>query len=155
MEVVLCLIAEELTRQTVHQALHSAGVTCQWASTNDLLPAVIREPGIAAFILDVQPDPENTRQLCQVIRKTSNAPILIVTSPQEDQLLTDLLEAGANDFVMKPAHPEELTLRLQVLLIRTSHSSHKPENQELAHEELVLDAKEHRVWKNKKEHFAL
>lgn len=50
---------------------------------------------------------KNTRQ------HTTEIPIIVVSGARESKHRLSCLEAGAEDFVMKPFHPAELDLRIQ------------------------------------------
>lgn len=49
----------------------------------------------------------NTRE------QNANTPIIVVSGARESKHRLSCLEAGAEDFVMKPFHPAELDLRIQ------------------------------------------
>jgi signal transduction histidine kinase len=58
-------------------------------------------------------------EVCQFVRQTRDAgelPILILTVGGETDRLVEALEAGANDFVMKPFREKELQARVMALL---------------------------------------
>jgi len=81
-----------------------------------------------AFVLDLMmPDPDGFK-LCRMLRANpnfKNTPIIIVTA------LTDLdsklvaMGAGANDYLTKPFHIEELKSRLNVLLGMAKQAEHR------------------------------
>ena len=54
------------------------------------------------------PDPER-----------SNAPIIMVTVQRSEQHLIDSLDAGADDYLVKPFSPNELAARVRALLRRS------------------------------------
>lgn len=58
---------------------------------------------------------EATRRLKANI-DTSRIPVVIVTAVQETDVRIKALQAGGNDFILKPIHPEELLVRVQNLL---------------------------------------
>jgi DNA-binding response OmpR family regulator len=57
--------------------------------------------------------------ICREIRKTSNVPILVLTAKDTDLDHVIGLEAGADDYVMKPVDPMVLLARVRALLRRT------------------------------------
>jgi pilus assembly protein CpaE len=52
--------------------------------------------------------------------ETADVPILMFTAKAEVQDKVAGFEAGADDFLTKPIHPQELTSRVEALLLRTS-----------------------------------
>ena len=57
-------------------------------------------------------------QVLQSLRESSNLPILIVSASDNDTTKVRALEMGADDYVTKPFHPEELYARIAALLRR-------------------------------------
>ena len=53
------------------------------------------------------------------VRETSNIPVLLLTARGEAEDRVAGLEVGADDYLVKPFHPKELLLRVQVILNRT------------------------------------
>ncbi|WP_240750445.1 response regulator transcription factor [Microbacterium sp. K27] len=60
-------------------------------------------------------------EICRRLRTTSNAPILLLTAMGQPHERIDGLEAGADDYVVKPVAPREIVLRVIRLLQRTAH----------------------------------
>lgn len=60
-------------------------------------------------------------EVCKRIRETSQTPILMLTSFDQIQEKVEGLDAGANDYLTKPFHIDELLARMRSLL-RVSHS---------------------------------
>lgn len=58
---------------------------------------------------------ETTKRLKENLA-TQRIPIVVVSAAQETNIRIQALEAGGNDFIVKPIHPEELLIRVQNLL---------------------------------------
>jgi len=75
------------------------------------------------LVLDyVLPDLEGP-QICKIVRKDplfSNIPILMLTGKGEVEDKVDGLEAGADDYMLKPFDPQELIARIRMLIRRSS-----------------------------------
>jgi DNA-binding response OmpR family regulator len=73
------------------------------------------------FILDLMmPEPDGFK-LCRLLRKNTNfvrTPIIIVTALNNEDSKLVALGAGANDYLTKPFHIDELKLRILSLLER-------------------------------------
>lgn len=83
--------------------------------------------------------------VCQEIRKESNFPIIMLTARGEESDRVLGLEIGADDYVIKPFSPRELTARVKATLRRREwDSTTKPER--LSYGDLVLDKKQRRVF---------
>ncbi len=94
------------------------------ATGNDALAKLKAQPPNLLVLDYVLPDLEGP-QICKIIRKDPlllNLPILMLTGKGEVEDKVDGLEAGADDYMIKPFSPQELIARIK-MLIRRSHSS--------------------------------
>jgi DNA-binding response OmpR family regulator len=58
-------------------------------------------------------------ELCRQLRRNSDVPVLMLTARGDSHDVVAGLEAGADDYVVKPAVPKELGARVRALLRRT------------------------------------
>ncbi len=98
-------------------------------SSEGYVPIVVNESSKAmsmanatlpdAFLLDLMmPEPDGFR-LCRMLRATANfvsSPIIIVTALDDMDSRIVAFGAGANDYIVKPFHINELTAKLTALL---------------------------------------
>lgn len=68
------------------------------------------------IILDVMLPEINGFDLCEIIRKTSNTPILFISAKGTSLDRIKGLKIGANDYLVKPFHLEEFLLRVKNLV---------------------------------------
>lgn len=72
-----------------------------------------------AFLLDLMmPEPDGFK-LCRMLRRNPNfraTPIIIVTALDDTDSRIVAFGAGANDYIVKPFHIDELTSKLKTLL---------------------------------------
>lgn len=68
------------------------------------------------IILDVMLPEINGFDLCEIIRKTSNTPILFISAKGTSLDKIKGLKIGANDYLVKPFHLEEFLLRVNNLV---------------------------------------
>jgi DNA-binding response OmpR family regulator len=66
--------------------------------------------------------------ICQHIRRESDVPIILLTVRGEENDIVHGLEAGADDYVLKPFSPRQLTARVQAVMRRGrgADTSHAP-----------------------------
>ena len=71
------------------------------------------------IVLDIMMPELDGNAVCREIRKTSNVPIIMLTAKGEtfDKVLS--LELGADDYIVKPFDPKELTARIKAILRRS------------------------------------
>lgn len=72
------------------------------------------------IITDLQMPEMNGIELCREIRKTSKVPIIVLSVKGEERIKVDALDAGADDYVLKPFGIDELLARVRAALRRSS-----------------------------------
>ncbi|WP_456276285.1 response regulator transcription factor [Bacillus sp. AK128] len=75
---------------------------------------------IDLVILDVMMPKMDGLEVCRKIRKTNNLPILMVSAKTEDMDKIIGIMTGADDYLIKPFNPLELTVRVKALLRRAN-----------------------------------
>jgi len=86
------------------------------------------ESGLVAFasqqpdlvVLDLRLPDQSGFDVCRQIRAQSNVPIIFVTAQDDSHDLVAGLEAGADDYVVKPVEPKALAARIRALLRRAA-----------------------------------
>jgi DNA-binding response OmpR family regulator len=100
-------------------------------TTEGYVPIVVNESARAvpmadatlpdAFLLDLMmPQPDGFK-VCRMLRANPNfqkSPIIIVTAMDDMDSRIVAFGAGANDYIVKPFHIEELTAKLKALLAK-------------------------------------
>jgi two-component system phosphate regulon response regulator OmpR len=83
------------------------------------------------MVLDVMMPGENGFDLTRSLRvpTTPSLPILLLTAKGETDDRIEGLEAGADDYLMKPFEPRELLLRINAILRRTPKPNPTPKTQ--------------------------
>ena len=81
------------------------------------------------MLLDIMLPKKDGWQVCREIRKTSSAPIIMLTAKGEtfDKVLG--LELGADDYVVKPFDAKEVMARVKAVLRRTTGDSESTETE--------------------------
>lgn len=75
------------------------------------------------ILLDVMLPQLNGIEVCRRIRKTSDVPILLITARDEVMDRVSGLDAGADDYIVKPFAIEELLARIRSILRRVQHTN--------------------------------
>lgn len=97
-----------------------------------------QEEGPDIIILDVNLPQMDGFAVCRAIRAQANTPIILLTVREEEDDIVNGLEAGADDYVLKPFSPRQLIARIQAVLRRTGQAV-PPAIRQMGH--LSLDAK--------------
>lgn len=85
-------------------------------------------------VLDVMMPGQNGIDTLRRIRNSSALPIIMLTARSDETDRVISLELGADDYVLKPCTPRELTARIRAILRRTQTST----NNEMAKATLVV-----------------
>lgn len=80
-------------------------------------------------------------QVCEKIRETSGVPVIMLTARTDTDDIVRGLEAGADDYVVKPFNPQELMARIRARL--RDQTDDEPEALQVA--DLTIDVAAHEV----------
>jgi len=86
--------------------------------TEGIRLAALERPSL--IVLDLGLPDAAGASLCAVIRKSSDALILVLSARHADQEKVDVLDAGADDYVTKPFSTRELKARVRALQRRAA-----------------------------------
>lgn len=119
-EKILVVEDESSIADNISYALSTEGFKPIWCETGREALETIKHETIALMILDVGLPDVNGFELLKEIRKTASTPIIIVTARSDEVDRVVGLEIGADDYVVKPFSPRELTARVRAVLRRTA-----------------------------------
>lgn len=121
---------------SVQEILAPAGFVCDLAGSAAEAEMDLASAEYAALILDLGlPDGNGLSLLSDWRRQGRTLPVLILTARDAWHERVSGLQAGADDYLGKPFHPEELIARLQALIRR----AHGQSAQQLRHGPFCLD----------------
>lgn len=107
--------------QVVRYELEQAGYQVVNASDGMTGLTQAREHAPDLVILDLGLPDFDGAEVARRLRKTSSVPIIILTAMDAVDRKVNLLEAGVDDYITKPFHPEELIARVKVQLRHQQH----------------------------------
>lgn len=106
------------------RALQQDGFTVQWLRRAHDAPLQLDDPGCSAVLLDLGlPDGSGMELLRRWRRAQAGAPVLVITARSALQDRLGGLDAGADDYLVKPFDIPELLARLRAVLRRTAAQS--------------------------------
>jgi DNA-binding response OmpR family regulator len=85
--------------------------------------SAIRELSPDLVVLDLGLPDMDGAEIARRVRKTMEIPIVILTAKDDVGTKVDMLNSGADDYLAKPFHADELIARINVQLRRRSHGS--------------------------------
>jgi two-component system KDP operon response regulator KdpE len=115
---ILIVDDAQQVRRVLRAALSSAGYTIYEAGTGEEALESIRTSTPDAILLDVNMPGMGGLEACREIRRSLDVPILMLTvrNAERDKVLA--LDAGADDYVVKPFGMPELLARIRAALRR-------------------------------------
>jgi DNA-binding response OmpR family regulator len=131
---VLLVEDDPSVREGISLALRHQGHEVRAVATGEEAVATMAErPDVV--ILDVMLPGIDGFETCRRIRAASNLPVIMLTARGDDIDVVAGLEAGADDYVVKPVQPRVLDARIGAVLRRMTKEVPAPER----HGDLVID----------------
>jgi two-component system response regulator MtrA len=135
MATVLLVEDDPAARQGLELALRRLGYAVRLAETGEAALAAIREATVDVVVLDVMLPGLDGFEVCRRLRRGSDVPVIMLTARGDDFDIVGGLEAGADDYVVKPVEPRVLDARIRAVLRRLARTDSPAET----YGELVID----------------
>ncbi|WP_181311922.1 response regulator transcription factor [Nocardioides campestrisoli] len=122
MAQVLLIEADDRVRPHVVRSLgeHGHAVSCAATGMAGLSMAVEGRPSVVVLELCL-PDVDGT-QVLTMLRAVSDVPVIVASTRDDDASLIGCLDAGADDYVVKPCAPGLLEARIRAVLRRAGYA---------------------------------
>ncbi len=152
MNARVLLVEDDLTlRQALQQSLEMEGFTVDTSATLAHAQTILRHylsnrhSGLPhLLIVDLGLPDGDGSALIRWTRAHSSLPVLVISARQDDNSKVHLLDAGADDYLVKPFSINELKARMRVALRRLSADS-QPHNGEYSIGALEISLPRHQV----------
>jgi len=134
--------------------LDKAGFRCATAGTGEDALAALKKDNFQLVVLDIMLPKMDGFEVCREMKQnkdTSSIPIIILTAKGEEVDRVVGFELGADDYVVKPFSPRELTLRVKAVLKRYQQTEPTSATDIIKAGKLVIDIPRHRVTLDDKE----
>ena len=125
--------------------LTGAGMEVDLVNRGDQVMGLFNSHTPDLVLLDVMLPGIDGIEVCKIIRESSMVPIVMLTAKGDTQDVVLGLEAGADDYMVKPFKPQELVARINTRLRQSTKVG------SLSIFNLVIDQLEHKVLKDGKE----
>jgi len=137
---VLVVEDDEGIGRSLARTLEGQGYTVDWVRTGeDALRAA--SPTTALVVLDLGLPDVDGLEVCRRLRDRTPSPqVLVLTARKEEADVVLGLDAGADDYLVKPFHLAELLARVRACVRR-----HVPEEDRIVVGDLVVEAEARRV----------
>ena len=118
MTTVLLVEDDPAARQGLELALRRLGYQVRPAETGEAALDGIGEDAADVVVLDVMLPGLDGFEVCRRLRRGSDVPVIMLTARGDDFDIVGGLEAGADDYVVKPVEPRVLDARIRAVLRR-------------------------------------
>jgi two-component system response regulator MprA len=146
---ILVVDDEQAVREALDRALRLEGYEVDLAGDGSEALALIAKRPPDAVVLDLMMPQINGLEVCRRLRAGGDrTPVLILTARDGVSDRVTGLDAGADDYVVKPFALEELLARLRALVRRSLPGS---DNQTLRFADLTLDRSSYQVRRGDRE----
>lgn len=147
-ETILVVEDDRRIRDMLRRGLIFEGYSVEFAEDGETALRMARDKLPDAVILDLMLPSINGLEVCKRLRSASTVPILILTARDTVQDRVTGLDAGADDYLIKPFSFEELLARLRALF-RRHRMEAAPDVYQFA--DLTLNPRTHQVFRGKEE----
>jgi two-component system, OmpR family, catabolic regulation response regulator CreB len=139
-EKILIIEDEQGIADTVIYALSNEGFKPEWAATGMDGVKIFQKESIDLIILDIGLPDISGFDVMKSIRKLSDIPVLFLTARADeiDRILG--LELGADDYVVKPFSPRELTARVRAILRRSNDKNDTAEKKTIIKTKFIINS---------------
>ncbi len=121
---ILVVEDEPAIAENIAFAVGTENMVARCAGTAREAAAILAEASIDLVVLDVGLPDESGFDFCRRIRAHSGVPIIFLTARKEEVDRIVGLELGADDYMVKPFSPRELTARIRAILRRSNGPAH-------------------------------
>jgi two-component system response regulator MprA len=140
---ILVVDDERAVREALGRALELGGFDVALAADGKEGLGVVERETLDVVVLDLMMPGLDGMQACQIMRARGHrTPVLMLTARADVSSRVEGLDAGADDYLIKPFALEELLARLKALIRR--HRSEEPQTR-LEFADLTLDPAAHEV----------
>jgi two-component system, OmpR family, response regulator MprA len=143
---ILVVDDDRALREVLRRALQLGGYDVRLAESGAMALSELSGEAPDAVVLDIGLPDIDGLEVCRLIRREGNrVPVLMLTARDAVSDRIEGLDAGADDYLVKPFDVDELKARLRALLRRSSTEGHGDSGAQLTFGELRLDVDRHGV----------
>jgi two-component system response regulator MtrA len=145
MPLVMVVDDDQDLAEMLSIVLNGAGMEVDLVGRGDQVLNVFKSNPPDLVLLDVMLPGIDGIEVCKLIRENSMVPIVMLTAKGDTHDVVLGLEAGADDYMIKPFKPQELIARVNTRLRRTTKVG------TLKIGDIVIDQMEHTISRNQKQ----
>ncbi len=142
-ELILVIDDEPKIVKLARDYLEKSNYRVMAAENGNTAVAIARADKPDLIVLDLNLPGMDGLDVCRLLRRESDVPIIMLTARVEETDRLIGLELGADDYIVKPFSPKELVARVRAVLRRVQGGLHQPGI--IRTGDLEIDLQGHRV----------
>jgi two-component system OmpR family response regulator len=151
------LVVEDDPRisDVLEYALKADGYEVQTAQRGREAAEIAQRASPGLIVLDVGLPDIDGFEVCRIVRKTSDVPVIFLTSRSDEIDRVVGLEIGGDDYIVKPFSPRELLARIKAILRRNQRLETTPPSSQpgkhLKYGPITIDPEKFRIQCHRRE----
>lgn len=125
MTKILVVDDEKVILEVLEAYFEKQGWEMLFASNGIEALKEVKEQSPDLIILDLMLPDISGEEVCRLVRKDSNTPIIMLTAKSAEDDLINGIVIGADDYITKPFSPREVVVRVKALLRRTQQMANE------------------------------
>lgn len=125
MTKILVVDDEKVILEVLEAYFEKEGWEMLFASNGIEALKEVKEQSPDLIILDLMLPDISGEEVCRLVRKDSNTPIIMLTAKSAEDDLINGIVIGADDYITKPFSPREVVVRVKALLRRTQQMANE------------------------------
>lgn len=143
----LLLVEDEAAIQSIlAELLVDAGYRVEVAGDGLEGITKFREQPFALVLLDILLPKIDGYTLCEMIRRESDVPVIMLTALDEEEAQVKAFQLKADDYITKPFSLKLVLMRVEAVLRRASSRKSREASSVLSYGNIQLDRESHCVW---------
>ena len=127
-KTILIVEDESAIADNIRFALETEGFDTIWQAVGADVLSTIEAGHVSLVVLDIGLPDMSGLELCKAIREHHDVPIIFLTARSDEIDRVVGLEIGADDYMVKPFSPRELSARVKAVLRRVAAPADAPIN---------------------------
>ncbi len=145
-EHILIIEDEKAIQSVLYELLIDAGYDVTLAGDGLEGLSLFHTQPFSLILLDIMMPKIDGYAVCELVRKESKIPIIMLTAMDEEEAQIRAFELQADDYITKPFSLKLVLMRIEAVLRRVKEKSEKPRI--LSAQGIELNADSHVVYKN-------